>query len=330
MKKWIAFLLAVVMCLSLCSCGGFAAQTSEAAKSCQDLIQGIGTVTLESKEAIEKAEDAFAKLTKSEKESISDSAAVLTDARKAYDTLEKQAKIDNVIALIDDVVASIDATDGLVTLESADIINAAGDAYNKLSEEDKAKVTNSSKLELAQIGLGVVLMGEEEKLKAEKEKIIQKHSSKFNIETDAVEGITWCFPKNKPQYVDTRSYLVPYIGVRDGKAWICIRYHYTDDDWVFWQGLKIVADGMKYTKTVKYSDVKRNNANGDVWEYYDEVLRIEQKMDTDEIVMLKQIANSKETIIRFQGDKYHSDYYVTKEDKAMIKDVLALYEALLP
>ena len=331
MRKWIAFLMAVIMCLSLCSCGGLATgglnqekQLSEAAKSCQDLIQSIGTVTLESKEAIENAEEAYAELTDEEKADISDSADVLTDARETYDALEKQAKIDNVIALID-------AIDSKVTVKSKDAINDAEDAYEDLPEEDKAKVTNYSKLELAKVALGVALMEEQEKIKAEKEKVINKYSSKFNIDKDKVEGITWYMHKSKPKYIDTRSYIVPYIGMRDnGTPWICIRYNYTGDDWVFWDNLTIVTDNNKYTKSFSYYEITRDNGGGDVWEYNDEVLSVGASMDSSNIKMLKDIATSKETIIRFRGDDHVYDLYVTKEDKTIIKDVLAFYEALLP
>lgn len=45
--------------------------------------------------------------------------------------------------------------------------------------------------------------------------------------------------------------------------------------------------------------------------------------------MLRQIAGSNETIIRFQGNDYSHDLTVTKTDKTIIADVLALYGALL-
>jgi hypothetical protein len=44
--------------------------------------------------------------------------------------------------------------------------------------------------------------------------------------------------------------------------------------------------------------------------------------------MLKQIANSKETIVRFQGDNYHYDLTVKSSDKTAINQVLTAYEAL--
>ena len=45
-----------------------------------------------------------------------------------------------------------------------------------------------------------------------------------------------------------------------------------------------------------------------------------------DIEMLKAIANSKETIVRFQGDNYHYDLTVSASDKKAIKEVLTAYE----
>ena len=45
--------------------------------------------------------------------------------------------------------------------------------------------------------------------------------------------------------------------------------------------------------------------------------------------MLQAIADSEETIIRFEGDEYYYDLYVTDKDKQMIRDTLTLYEAMI-
>lgn len=79
MKKLMALLLVFAMVLPLCGCG-----KSKAATECENLITALGEVSVDSGKAIEAAEKAYAALTKDEQESISESAAVLTDARSAY------------------------------------------------------------------------------------------------------------------------------------------------------------------------------------------------------------------------------------------------------
>ena len=325
MKRSMAFLLVAVLCIGLCACGGAStssdsneAAISVAASQCKELIERIGTVTAESGDAIEAAEKAYNALDDADKAQIAVAAADLQTARKTFDTIvreaESQAKVDNVIALIDAI--------GAVTLNAKSAVDEAQAAYDALTKEEQGKVTNAAALESARTALTKLVQ-------AEKDKVIKEYTKKFDKEVDKVEGITWYQPKNMPEYIDIRSYIIPYIGVRNDGAWVCIRYNYTADDWIFWENLKIVVDGKTYTKSVGYYNTVRDN-DTEIWEYYDEVLDVNQAMDSSQLTMLADIAASDETIIRFQGDDYHYDLYVTKEDKNMIKDVLKLYEAMLP
>lgn len=79
MKKITIVILACVMCLALCACG-----KSKAATECENLINSIGEVSIDSKEAIETAERAYSALTSEEQDSIATSAVILDDARAAY------------------------------------------------------------------------------------------------------------------------------------------------------------------------------------------------------------------------------------------------------
>ena len=59
---------------------------------------------------------------------------------------------------------------------------------------------------------------------------------------------------------------------------------------------------------------------GDVWEGADIVA------SSEDLELLQKIADSKETIIRFQGDRIY-DLTVSDSDKTAIKQVLTAYEA---
>ena len=376
MKKFVSFLLALVMLLSLAACGG----PSEAAVACQDLIADIGEVTLDSGAAIAEAEEAFDDLEDEDQEKIAESAEKLEELREEYEELvaqaESQARVDEVAALIEavgevntesepaivaaenafaalsaeeqmmlgnggaklaelraafdtvvmqelaqGVISAIDAI-GTVTMESKGAIEGAKAQYNALPADAKNLVTNYAVLEAAEAEYAVVV-------EKEKERIIKEYESNFEIDRDKVTGLTWYMHEDMPDYIDVRSYIIPYIGVDNGRAWVCIRYNYTEDDWVFWESMTIVTDNNKYYKYVGYWETTRDNDGGVVWEFYDECLNYNQDLDTEEFEMLKDIAESNETIIRFQGDEYHYDLYVSKKDKAIIKDVLALYGALI-
>ena len=281
----------------------------------EKLINDIGAVTLDSKDLVEAAENAFNALVKEEQDRVANK-ATLTEARANYDKAVLQDKAQQVIAAIDAI--------GTVTVDSKKAITDARSAYNKLTSEEKELVTNLTVLEAAEKQLKTV----RESLRTQ---AIQEHSSQYRVEYDKMQGITWYMHNSMPEYIDTRSYLIPYIGVSDsGNAWICIRYNYTGDDWIFWRNATVMADSKKdYLIPSSYYDIVHDNDAGLVWEWYDDCLDYNAAMDSSDIDMLNRIANSAETIVRFQGNDYYYDLTITQGDKALIRDVLTFYEKLI-
>lgn len=158
-----------------------------------------------------------------------------------------------------------------------------------------------------------------EMAKKERQAALAKLRKKY----DKVEGITWYKPQNYPYYSNSRSYVLPYIGVRDsGYAWLRLVFHYTGDDWIFFEKITVSVDGQNYTKVFNYFEVTRNNGGGDVWEYVDIT------PSSADIQMLKNIAASKETIVRFQGENYHYDLTIKSADKTAITSVLNAYNLM--
>lgn len=236
------------------------------------------------------------------------------DGQPTSNSQQVEDKVTPVIESINEI--------GTVSLESKEKIENAKKLYNALSAEDKSKVTNYSALEAAETQYQALA-------KAEKDNAVSTHKSKFDVEYDKMENITWYYPKNMPEYIDERCYLIPYIGIQNDNIWICVRYNYTEDDWVFWKNLSILVDGEKSTKVVGSFNTVRDNEGGVVWEYYDDAFNINEPMDSNAIQKLEKIGNSQETIVRFEGDEYYYDLTVSNEDKSMIKDVVAFYSAFL-
>lgn len=81
MKKGISLVLVAVMCLSLCACG-----KSQSVKDVESAINAIGEVSLDSEEAISKAERMYEYLTDSEKSAV-ENKGVLVEARYFYDSI---------------------------------------------------------------------------------------------------------------------------------------------------------------------------------------------------------------------------------------------------
>ena len=114
-------------------------------KSVEALIDAIGTVTLDSKNAIDEARAAYDKLTAEQQAKVSNYAA-LTAAETTYAKLV-QDKADQDAA--DAVIAKIDAI-GTATLDSKSAIDEARKAYDKLTAAQQAKVSNYATLTAAE------------------------------------------------------------------------------------------------------------------------------------------------------------------------------------
>ena len=108
-------------------------------------INAIGTVTLDSKSAIDEARKAYDKLTAAQQAKVSNY-ATLTAAETTYAKLVAD-KADQDAA--DAVVAKIDAI-GTVTLDSKKAIDAARKAYDKLTAAQQARVNNYATLTTAE------------------------------------------------------------------------------------------------------------------------------------------------------------------------------------
>ena len=98
-----------------------------------DLINSIGTVTKDSKDKIDAARKAYDGLDDAQKDLVTNY-PMLTEAEKAYADLVKadQDKAQEVIDLINGI--------GTVTKDSGDKIDAAREAYDKLTEDQKELV----------------------------------------------------------------------------------------------------------------------------------------------------------------------------------------------
>ena len=81
MKRAVSFVMAIVLCMTLCACG-----KSKAVKEAETAIDSIGEVSLDSADAIHNAEKLMSILTDSEKEKV-DNRMVLVEARETYDEL---------------------------------------------------------------------------------------------------------------------------------------------------------------------------------------------------------------------------------------------------
>jgi hypothetical protein len=267
------------------------------------LISAIGTVTLQSEEKITAARAAY-DAADAQVQGYVKNLSTLQAAETALNDL----KVQNVIAMIDAI--------GTVTTESGEAIAAAKAALAALSSENAAKVTNASVLDDAVA-----------QLKTLKQQQAQALLAGMRVEEDYVRGIKFYYPMAFPYYTDywgadVRCFALPYLGVQGNNVWLRLVCDYTSGDWIFFEKIIFAVDDARYYKYFNYYDVVRDNAYGDIWEYVD------IDVGAEEIEILRAIAESDTTIIRFEGDNYYDDFTVTQADKNAIRDILKVYDAL--
>lgn len=288
--------LVLAMALMLCFCGC----KSEEAKNVDEEILSIGTVTMDSGYILDKIEADISVLDESDREQL-DNLQMFYDAQDTYNSL----MANSVIKLIDNI--------GEVTRKKGSRIEKAQSAYDELTSEQQERVTNYDTLV------------EAKKIYDKKQKAYIAKKGKPALQSlrkqyDKVQDVT--FYTQLPTYIDIRSYVLPYLAKNSAYTDLWIRYNYASDSWVFWTELTILVDGNRYYKTQEYNDVTRDNEGGKVWECFEETA------STEDIEMLQAIANSKETIVRFEGDDYYSDLTISKADKRTIQTVLDAFEYL--
>lgn len=272
------------------------------------LIVQIGEVTIESEEKIEAARQEYDAVPASVKSRVKG----LTELESAENMLI-MLRAQRVGNLIDQI--------GEVTLESADKINAAQQAFNRLKKNEKAQVKNVSRLTRAREEFAALQKQEKEAKRTEALKLL----GNMRLDEDKVRHLKFYYPsiwrvnQNETWIADKRCFILPYIGMDDhGGVWMRVVYNFTNDDWVFFKKITVAADEKRYYRSFEDYDIV-HDVDGGVREYID----IDGVSDVE---MLLAIANSKETIVRFEGDEFVYDFIVKEIDKRAIREVLLVYE----
>ena len=110
------------------------------------------------------------------------------------------------------------------------------------------------------------------------------------------------------------------MGENAGKIIMRFQLHYTSDSWLFIDSARAKIDGEFVN--IPMGDWKRDN-DTEIWEWSDVVLNDNLR------TIAERIANSRETIIRFEGRQYYDDMTVRSSDKQAILDVFSAEQALI-
>ena len=145
-------------------------QIPEEAQAVIDLIEEIGTVTLDSREAIEAARNAYDALTE-EQQSYVTNYSVLTAAEAELKALEEQAADQAAADAVTEQINSLPAADALTLADKA-AVEAAREAYEALAGNQKALVTEETVQKLANLEAKIAELTDDAEAAAEVEQEI--------------------------------------------------------------------------------------------------------------------------------------------------------------
>ena len=174
-----------------------------AAAAVDSLIDEIGDVTLESKQAIETARAAYDNLTPTQKTYVT-KLDTLTAAEAAYKALVDQKAADDVMEKINEI--------GEVTLDSKTAIEAARAAYNALTPDQKPLVENYNVLTAAEAELA--------RLEAE-----AKYEADLAAAAQVDEMIERLFPVNRYSGPAIRMARAAYDALTEDQKALVTRYN---------------------------------------------------------------------------------------------------------
>lgn len=155
-------------------------QITDKAADVDVLIEKIGTVTLESKAVIDIARDAYEKLNDAQKARVQ-KLQILENAEEEYAKLQAESEKEEADKKAAEAVDALIDAIGEVSLESKEVIEKARTAYDKLTLEQKEKVTKIEELENAE-KLYHALNFEKQKEELKKELALYKDLNAYRSE----------------------------------------------------------------------------------------------------------------------------------------------------
>jgi hypothetical protein len=159
-----------------------------------------------------------------------------------------------------------------------------------------------------------------EQAKAEEERTARRVANSLIKTTADFDGSSWSRHPSSPRYQDIRNYVTLYLlESSNGSRSMELFVNYTSrDSWLFVENAQINIDGER--ERLPISRWFRDN-DSEIWEWGS--IHGPAAMDLGQ-----RIANSKRTVIRFNGQQFYDDYVVSDRDKRVIREMLLAWEVL--
>jgi hypothetical protein len=163
---------------------------------------------------------------------------------------------------------------------------------------------------------------EAEQKERESQRAIAAATQNLTKSTDEMREIDWLNDKSTPETNNTRN-VHAYIGKKGDHVWLRFKMTYNADDWLFVESVAFKVDGEDFSLNYGlFDDWDRDNAGGGIWEWKD------VNMDRRTWDLIRKIADSSKTMMRYDGRQYYSDREVTSQEKQALKNIILAYEAM--
>jgi len=178
------------------------------------LINALGTVTLQSEDAILEARAQYAALANDEKAALATEAGILANAESTLATLKQEAADK---AAAQPVINQIEALFP-VTLNSGAAIEAADEAYKALTADQQAYVTNYAKIAQARADLAELeALKKQEEDKAAAQPVINQIEALFPVTLESGEAIEAADAAYKALTADQQAYVTNYSRISEAR-----------------------------------------------------------------------------------------------------------------
>lgn len=190
------------------------------------------------------------------------------------------------------------------------------------AERKRVEAAEKEKKRLQEEQLAAQRQRQLEQIRKEHQKAMEAATKNLVKNTDEVKDIEWFHDRSSPRVNDVNN-IQAYIGRQHGNVWLRFRMSYTGANWLFVESVTFKVDGRTHTIAEKrHRRWEGDHARGKIWEWKD--------MQADYMTwdLIRQIANSKKTIMRYQGRQYKYDREITDTEKQALNNILLAYEAM--
>lgn len=131
------------------------------------------------------------------------------------------------------------------------------------------------------------------------------------------------YPECRPKHVSD-NVIFSYIKTEDDYTpQLKLAVHYSGDNWVFFNCVKLNVDGKRYEFKIDRDDIAQNNGNGIVWEHAE----LTPGPYIEEIML--SIAAASNVNITYQGRDYSSERTLSAEELLGMGQTMQLYKSML-